>query len=114
MLLAWKKFQRFDDFDLVIQRGGLRALAERLGEGEAQRDHRDQQRDFLVLRQGRAAGIVAAVMAFVVLDLVLDFVLDRVDAVNSWSSPEMNSRGTMCRGGTFRKSKPVDFNRPNR
>ena len=36
--------------DLEVQRRGLRALAERFGERQEQRDHRDQQRDLLVVR----------------------------------------------------------------
>ena len=49
MVLAWKKAQRFEASTLYADRRGLRAFAERLGEGKEQRDHRDQERDLLVL-----------------------------------------------------------------
>ena len=41
-------------------RVGLRALAERLGEREEQREHRDQQRDLLV----RCAGVLGMLGVF--------------------------------------------------
>jgi hypothetical protein len=64
MLLAWKNAQRFDGFDVLADRFGLGALAERLRQRQEQRDHGDQQGDLLV-RAGRVLGVLGMLHAFV-------------------------------------------------
>ena len=68
----------------MVERRGLRALAERLREGKKQRDHRDQQRDalFSVLVSAWPAAAV-----LVMLELVLDLVLHRVHTLAHLASP---------------------------
>ena len=90
--------------DVVADRRGLRALAERLREREAQRDHRDQQRDLLVagVEQVLSAAAVAAMFA-VVLHLVLSFVLNRVDAVAHGESSLVRREEGVADGMAVRK-----------
>ena len=57
MVLAWKKVHRSLDVDVVGDRRGLRALAERLGKRQKQRQHRNQQRDLLVAAMRRVLGV---------------------------------------------------------
>ena len=103
MFLAWKKFHRFDGLDLMVQRVGLGALAQRLREREEQRDDRDQQRHPLVKAQVDVDVAAAAVAVFVMLDLVLDFVLNRMNAV-TYGRSLRDLLITRFNGGSLQKS----------
>ena len=56
--LRLEEIPQIGGFDLKIQRRRLRALAEGLGEREKQRQHRDDQRDLLVVPAALVRGML--------------------------------------------------------
>ena len=90
-------------------RGGLRALAQRLGEREEQRQHRDQQRDLLV--KVLAVVMAVATAMLVMLDLVLDLMLNRMHTVTHVASPSVDRANSSKPGSVSRPrmSAAIDF-----
>src|SRR5712671_3066234 len=88
--LCLVKCPKIGRLDIEAERCGLRALTERFGERQAQRNHGDQERDLLVL--ALAFSVTAAVRVFLVFDLVFGFMLNRVHAMAHWSPPSLWSQ----------------------
>src|SRR6185437_14200126 len=87
-VLGLEEIPKIGGLDLVVQRRGLCALAERLGEGKKQRQHRDQQRDLFV--EALVLLMAVTVAMLVMLHLVLGLMLDRVYAVAHAAPPSID------------------------